>query len=282
MTGPYSWLDDDGFEVTLNPDAGNIAVGGEFPEMTIDDLPDPDQPFEVDPSELEIVEHVVRELGDSHFIIARSPVDGTFPWGSTVGMESLLIRMIEDPDFVKRATDVYVNRSIAYFKCFIEAGVDAVMTTDDYSDNRGPIMGVDKCREFITPGLKRQCDAIHELGGYFIKHTDGNVWDILDSFVEIGIDMWHGLQPNVGMDMQLLKERYGGRLCLFGGINCETLIEGPGERAYREAEYAIRKAGPGGGLVLTCSNVPQPGTRLENYRMVTRALGEFGGYPIVS
>jgi hypothetical protein len=90
---------------------------------------------------LEIVEPVVRELGDSHFIIARSPVDGTFPWGSTVGMESLLIRMIEDPDFVKRATDVYVNRSIAYFKCFIEAGVDAVMTTDDYSDNRGPDHG---------------------------------------------------------------------------------------------------------------------------------------------
>ncbi len=84
------------------------------------------------------------------------------------------------------------------------------------------------------------------------------------------------------MDIQLLKERYGGRLCLFGGINCETLIEGPGERAYHEAEYTIWKAGPGGGLVLTCSNVLQPGTRLENYRMVTRALGEFGGYPIVS
>ena len=52
MTGPYSWLDNDGFEVTFNPDAGNIAVRGEFLEMTIDDLPDPDQPFEVDPSEL--------------------------------------------------------------------------------------------------------------------------------------------------------------------------------------------------------------------------------------
>ena len=45
MTGPYSWLDDDGFEVTFNPDAGNIAVRGEFLEMTIDDLPDPDQPL---------------------------------------------------------------------------------------------------------------------------------------------------------------------------------------------------------------------------------------------
>ena len=143
-------------------------------------------------------------------------------------------------------------------------------------------MGVDRFREFVVPSLKKQCDAIHDLGGYFIQHTDGNVWDILDSFVEIGIDGWHGIQPNVGMDMKLLKERYGGRLCLFGGINCETLIDGPPERASREAEDVIRKAGPGGGLVLTCSNVLQSGTRLENYRVVAQALQEFGRYPIAS
>ena len=85
MTGPYSRLDESGFEVTFNPDAGNIAVRGEFPKMSIADLPDPDAPFEVDSSELEIVEHVVRELGGSHFIIARSPVDGTFPWAAPLG-----------------------------------------------------------------------------------------------------------------------------------------------------------------------------------------------------
>ncbi len=74
MTGPYSWIDAEGFEVTLNPDAGNITVRKEFPDLTIDDLPDPEAPFAVDPSELEGVRHVVAELKDTHFIIARSPV----------------------------------------------------------------------------------------------------------------------------------------------------------------------------------------------------------------
>jgi uroporphyrinogen decarboxylase len=280
MTGPYSWIDAEGFEVTLNPDAGNIAVRREFPELTIDDLSDLEAPFVVDPSELEAVRHVVGELKETHFIIARSPVDGTFPWGATVGMDEFLVRMVTDPEFVHRAVEVYVGHSIAYIDAFFDAGVDAVMTTDDYSDNRGPVMGVERYREFILPGLARQCEACHARGGYFIKHTDGNVWKILDSFVELGIDGWHGIQPDIGMDMKLLKERYAGKLCLFGGVNCATLIEAEPVVAREEVRYAIEQAGPGGGLVIATGNVIQPGTRLENYRAMRQAVRDFGRYPI--
>ena len=280
ITGPYSWIDAQGYEVTLNPDAGNLAVRKEFPDLGIDDLPDADAPFEVDPSELEAVRHVVAELKETHFIIARSPVDGTFPWMETVGMDEFLVRMITDPEFVRRAVDAHVSRSIAYIDAFFDAGADAVMTTDDYSDNRGPVMGADRFREFILPGLARQCEACHARGGYFVKHTDGNVWSILDSFIEIGIDGWHGIQPDIGMDLRLLKERYGEHLCFFGGVNCATLIEAPSEEVREEVRYAIQHAGPGGGLVIATSNVVQPGTKPENYRAMRQAVQDFGRYPI--
>ncbi len=84
--------------------------------MSIDDLPDPDEPFQVNPSELEAIRYVVAHLGDTHFVVARSPVDGTFPWEQTIGMEQFLMAMITNPEFVQRAIEVYVNRSIAYFK----------------------------------------------------------------------------------------------------------------------------------------------------------------------
>ena len=276
MTGPYSWIDDEGYEVSFNPEVGNIAVRAEFPDMQLKDLPDPDEHFAVEPTQLDAIRHVVKELGDTHFIIARAPVDGTFPWSMTVGMEEFLVRMITNPEFVRRASEVYVNRSIAYINAFLEAGADAVMTTDDYSDNRGPIMGEARFREFILPGLIRQCEAVHRRGGYFIKHTDGNVWPILDMFIDIGIDGWHGIQPDIGMDLRLLKERYGTKLCFFGGVNCETLIKGPSEKACEEVRYAIEHAGHGGGLVGTTSNVLQPGTQLENYRAMRQAIYEYG------
>lgn len=154
------------------------------------------------------------------------------------------------------------------------------MTTDDYSGNQGPVMGPKRFREFILPGLIRQAGAIHARGGYFIKHTDGNVWDILDGLAEARIDGWHGIQPSVGMDLRRLKERYGNGPCFFGGVNCETLVAGTPEQARAEVRYAIQHAAPGGGLVVTCGNVLQPGAQLENYMAARQATRDYGAYPI--
>jgi hypothetical protein len=280
MTGTYSWIDGQGRAFHTNPDAGNIVMPSSYPSMTIDDLPDQNAPFEIDPTELEAIRYVVDEIGDSHFIIGRSPLDGTYPWNQTVGMEEFLIKMITEPEFVKRAVDIYVDRSIVYIKAMLDAGVDGIMTTDDYSDNRGPIMGTEMFRTFVLPGIQRQCDAIHEMGGFFIKHTDGNLWDVLDDLVEIGIDGWHGIQRNIGMDMGKLKTRYGSRLCFFGGVNAETLISGSPGDTRQEVKSAIEEAGAGGGLVLATSNVVPPGATFENYSAMRQATREFGSYPL--
>ena len=179
-----------------------------------------------------------------------------------------------------RAVDAYVSRSIAYINAMFDAGVDAVMLTDDYSDNSGPIMGTGRFREFVLPGLIRQCEAIHERGGYFIKHTDGNIWGILDDFVDIGIDGWHGIQPAIGMDLALLKERFGDKLCFFGGVDCDTLIAGTEEEVRDEVRYAIGHAAPGGGLVITTSNVVSAGTSLSKYLALRESVRQYGEYPI--
>jgi len=280
MTGEHSWIDDQGREMHFNPDAGNIIMPSHYPQMDVDDLPVDTMPFEVDPSILDALRYVVDQIGDTHFVIARSPLDGTFPWRQTVGMEEFLVKMLTEPEFVEQAVSVYVDRSITYFKAMLDAGADAVMTTDDYSDNQGPIMGADLFRKFILPGIQRQCDAIHNLGGYFIKHTDGNLWAVLDDLVDIGIDGWHGIQRNIGMDLGELKKRYGSRLCFFGGVNAETLITGGKDDVRREVKTAIQQAAPGGGLVLATSNVVPPGATYENYRAMRDAIQELGAYPI--
>jgi uroporphyrinogen decarboxylase len=154
------------------------------------------------------------------------------------------------------------------------------MTTDDYCDNRGPIMGIKPFKKFIIPAIKRQVEAVHKKGGYFIKHTDGNTWDILDDLIDTGIDAWHGIQPNIGMDFARLKQKYGDKICFFGGTNCETLITGRPDDIRKEVKYAIKNAAPGGGLVLTTSNVVPPGSKIENYTAMRESIAQYGKYPI--
>lgn len=82
------------------------------------------------------------------------------------------------------------------------------------------------------------------------------------------------------MDMKALKQKYGDRLCLFGGVNNETLIAGTPAEVEEEVKYAIKHAGRGGGLVITCGNTLQPGVKWENYQAQLRATREYGSYPI--
>ena len=281
MTGPQSWIDPaTGLEMHYNPATGGQAAPKYDTEMTIDDLPDPDEDFKIDDSELDLIRGVIKEMKDTHFIIARPPLDGSFAFKQTVGIQEFLLRMITDPEFIHRAREVYVRRSIAYIRAFIEAGADAVMTTDDYADNRGLMMGYERFKEFIMPGIEQQVAAAHEAGGYFIKHTDGKVWDILPDLAAVGIDGWHGIQPSVGMDLKILKEKFGKDICFFGGVNCETLLAGTPEQVEKEALYAIKYAAPGGGLVFTSGNGLEVSTKKENYDKMLDIRRKYGRYPI--
>ncbi len=280
MIGEYDWEDEKGMQFHYNPDIGQQVTPTYNTEMTIDDLPDVNEDFKVDPSEMDVIKGVIAEMKDTHFIIARLPLDGTFAYKQTVGIEEYLMRLIIDPDFIKKASEIYVNRSIAYINAFFDAGVDAVMPTDDYADNRGLMMGYERWREFMYPGLVKQVKAAHDKGGYFIKHTDGRTWDILDSLVEAGVDGWHGIQSSIGMDFKLLNEKYGDKLCFFGSVNCETLIDGTPEDVDAEVKYAIQNAAPGGGLVIASGNGLENGTKLENYQAMMDARKKYGVYPI--
>ena len=280
MTGPHSWLDDEGNELRFHPEHGAIITKAEDRGMTLDQLPAPDEDFEVHPSELEAVKAVAAELGGTHFIIGRTPVDGTFPFVETVGMEEYLLRMIKDPGFVKAAMEAYVLRSLKYIEAMLDAGCDAIMTTDDYCDNKGPIMGPKLFEKFILPGIVKQAELTHSKGAYFIKHTDGNTWRIMDMLLEAGIDGWHGIQPSIGMDLAKLNEKYGERLCFFGGVNCETLIDGSPRDVENEVKAALKGAAAGGGLVIASGNVLQPGVKYENYLAGLNTTKRFGNYPI--
>jgi uroporphyrinogen decarboxylase len=279
MLGEYSWRDERGRAWNYSPESGGHAMVVDYPPLSTADLPDPDAPISVDETQFESIRSIVKELGDTHYVFAKVP-DGTFPWEDTVGMETYMERMLTDPEFIHKAAALYTNRSIAAIKASAAAGVDGILIATDYCDNHGPLMGPKLFREFVLPYLARTTKAIHDVGLRFVKHSDGDNWSILDDFVAAGVDGWHGIQPRIGMDMKRLKERYGGKLMLIGGVNCETLTLGTAEEAEEEVKTAIRDAGKGGGLAICSGNSLMPGTKYENYMAVVEATREYGQYPI--
>jgi len=194
-------------------------------------------------------------------------------------IENLLMNLLIEPEFAHALLDRVVEINIHIIRNAIRIGADAIVLGDDYADNSGPMMSPQVFREFILPRLKKVVHAIHEEGALVVKHSDGNIWKILDDIVETGADGLNPIEPCAGMDIVEVKRQYGKRICLLGNIDCGHLLSSGTVQEVREAvRECIEVAAPGGGFILSSSNSIHSSVRPENYLAMIQAAKEFGRY----
>lgn len=197
------------------------------------------------------------------------------------GTENLFLDYLMNPKFAHEITEMTLSYEIVVVRKGIKAGAEVVMLGDDYAYNEGPFISPSHFREFVLPGLKKIVKEIHEMGAYCIKHTDGNIMQILDIIVESGVDGINPIDPIAGMDIQKVKKMYGSRICVIGNIDCGNLLtNGSPQQVVRAVKECILKASPGGGHILSSSNSIHSGVKPENFLAMVRAAKKFGKYPI--
>jgi uroporphyrinogen decarboxylase len=198
-----------------------------------------------------------------------------------MGMENLLMTIAAEPELIKALVDMSVEINLAMAKEVASRGVDFIWTGDDYAYNTGPMMSPNSFRELFYPGLCRVIGGFRELGLPVIKHTDGDLWPIIDMIVDSGISCLDPIDPQAGMDLSEVKAKYGHRIALKGNVDCaQTLSYATVEEVVEETKQAIIKGAPGGGYILSSSNSIHASVKPENYMAMLDTLKKFGRYPI--
>jgi uroporphyrinogen decarboxylase len=196
------------------------------------------------------------------------------------GMANFLVDMIENPTLVHELIEVTLAHDIRAMQRVVQAGVDVIIFGDDYADKNSPLMSPRHFKEFILPGLKRCVDAAHAAGAYVIKHTDGNIMSIIDMIIDTGIDGLNPIEPAAGMDIGLLKQRYGKRIALIGNIDCGHLLcQAAPEEVRRVTRETMQVAAPGGGYCLSSSNSIHSSVKPENFMAMIETWRECREYP---
>ncbi len=197
------------------------------------------------------------------------------------GLDNFLIMLHTEPELVRRMVEMVVEVHVALVRRAVRAGADIVSLGDDYAWRLGPMMSPTDFREFFLPGIKRVVQAAHEEGALCLKHSDGNIWMLLDAFVEAGFEGINPLEPIAGMDLGEVKRCYGDKVCLLGNVDCGyTLSEAPLEEVEADVKRCLREGGPGGGYVLMSSNSLHSSVRPENYRTMVETAHRYGKYPL--
>ena len=160
-----------------------------------------------------------------------------------------------------------------------EAGTDVLIIEDDIASNESTLVSPQHFEQFITPYNQEVLDRAHGHGLKVVRHSDGNLWPIMDRLLEMGYDGLNPLEPQAGMELRKVKQCCGDKICLLGNIDCgELLCSGTIEQVETAVVQAIQDAAPEGSYILCSSNSIHPGVKAENFVAVVKAAKKHGVY----
>jgi uroporphyrinogen decarboxylase len=211
--------------------------------------------------------HLHRLLGDSVLLSAHG--DGTFAIPDGNEMYEFAYRIADDPDGVHEEARRLAREAMERNRKLFDAGVECFHLCADYCYNSGPFLSPAMFGEFIAPYLAEVIDGIRKMGGYAIKHTDGNIMPILDQLIECRPHALHSLDPMAGVDIAEVKKiAAASGVAICGNVNCAALQTGTDEEIRQSALYAMRHGKPGGGYIFCSSNTIFKGIEYEKYRIM--------------
>lgn len=236
--------------------------------------------MEPDPMDFAMLQFMVARLGDevSHFFAIPDPF--RFSWQLRGAMEHLLLDYMTDADFALDMARVTADFCKSAIGTAADTGANVVALEGDLAFNTSTLMSPDQYRRFLKPFHTEIVDFAHSKGLRIMKHSDGNLWPIMDDLLDAGFDGIHPIQPQ-SMDIVEVKERLAGKAAILGNIDCSFLLPfGTEEEVEENVRDTIRAVAPGGGYIISSSNSIHPGVKPENYIAMVRAAKKYGVYPI--
>ncbi|MDH3294756.1 MAG: uroporphyrinogen decarboxylase family protein, partial [Acidimicrobiia bacterium] len=158
--------------------------------------------------------------------------------------------------------------------------VDIIKIGDDLGTQESLLMSPDMYRQVLKP--------IHADWIEFIKarteaklffHTDGDVFPLIDDFVEMGIDVLNPIQTSAGQmaNLERLRDRYGSKIVFCGAIDTQRILpHGSPEDVRKEVRRVIDVLGPGGGYMVSSVHTVMSDVPAENVLAMVDAVEEYG------
>jgi uroporphyrinogen decarboxylase len=221
-------------------------------------------------------------------LVARNPVTwGFVDLGCRMrGMEQFLMDLVINPDIAQ----LIIARSLAIFMqvydMFLQAVgpfVHVVETADDLGTQNSLLISPTTYRQLIKPAQEKLNGLIKDRAqqARIFMHNDGAITKIIPDLIEIGVEILNPIQPSAkGMESEQLKQEFGDQLIFHGAVD-QKPQEGTEGDIRAEVRRRIDALGPGGGYVLSTSNVIVD-PPLENIVALFDEAREYGRYPIRS
>ena len=195
------------------------------------------------------------------------------------GLDKFLFNMARYPDFSKALLKKHLELCKTLMGHFLDElgdSVDIIKIGDDLGTQKSLLISPTMYRNIIKP--------VHAEFIAFIKertkakvffHSDGDIFSLIEDFIEIGVDILNPIQTSAGKmsDLPLLKEKYGGRIVFCGGIDTQKILPfGTPKDVKKEVKRVSEILGEGGGYILASVHTIMNDVPAENILAMVQAV----------
>lgn len=243
---------------------------------TVADIEDYHFPDPYAPGRFVKAERDIARFGKDHFIIGDVELSlFELAWHLT-GMEKYMIGMAMEDDWVEALDERVEKWTTGLALQLVDLGVDALWFGEDLGSQTSMLISPDVWRSRYKPRHRRIIEAVKARNPQVIviMHSDGAMAPLIDDFIEMGIEVYNPVQPNVPhSDPEELVQHYGGKIGFFGGIDQQQLLPQGDKQAI--SEEILRRAkilGRNGGYLAAPAHILQADVAVETVEHMIAVL----------
>ena len=194
-----------------------------------------------------------------------------------VGMEAMMVYFLREPGFAQEVLHHIMDFQLGMARQYISLGVRYAQLGDDLGTQLGPLLGPRIVGEFLVPEYRRLFSFYQEHGVIIGFHSCGNLDRMLDTFMDLGVNILNPVQATAN-NLDAVRARTQGRMALQGGVSSAVVMDGPPERIELEVRRRLWQLGRAGGYICCPDQgMPYPPGHRE---AVTAAVEKYGRYPL--
>ena len=190
------------------------------------------------------------------------------------GFENMFIDYASRGELIKKLARIAIEYHIELYRRLFAEGIEIVILGDDYAGKNGPFMSPKHFKEFILPGLKQVIKEIKNLGGYVIKHCDGNFWPIMDLMLSAGMDMLGPLEPAY-MRLDEVRRYSHCKVGVVGNVDVDLLSVGSVDKVKTATKELLQRVSPLGKHILSSGNSISSSVKGENFMAMLETVREY-------
>ena len=138
-------------------------------------------------------------------------------------MEELMCDFYVNQSFAEELFDRILEYNLALVKETLQYDIDGFYFGDDYGMQTDLMFSPEVFERFIKPRLKALFEPIKSAGKTVMLHSCGNISRILPHLIDIGLDVYQTVQPEI-YDLKKLKSEFGRDLSFWGGISTQQAL----------------------------------------------------------